>query len=253
MTLYTNYTAAQAAARAKLYTSWQVNYCLNFTRTMLHGNTPLGGLPDAKSAYYAATQRVKTGTPPAGAPVYWKTYNHPYWHIAVSLGDGYVRSTDYPTKGTVSKVSISRLTSLWGMTYMGWSRDLAGRVIRGLEVPTAPVPSPPVTAIPAPANYSEATALVINDEALRLGGSSGSAEAFNKRVWSWLYWQGGTVGRSFCTTNYKAWQAEPARLFGTMSIKAMNKMYQILDGGTPNYTYPGANLLKRLGLRADAG
>lgn len=262
MTLYTNYTAAQASTRAKQYTRWQTNMCLNFARNMLHGSSSISTasmpLPDAKSAYYAAKQRVTTGNPPAGAPVYWRTRSHPYWHIAVSVGGGYVRTTDWDTnlgyvKGHVGTVSISRLTSAWGMVYLGWSRDLAGRVIRGLEAKATTIPS----TIPAPPNYSETTSYVVNDEALRLGVRSTTAALFNGRLWSWLYWHGGTAGRSFCVNNYKAWMAEPSNLFGTTSIKAMQQMYRILasretsGGWTPTATWPGRALLVRLGLRGD--
>lgn len=243
---YTTYSAAQAATRAKQYTTWRINYCLNFVRNMLTPtvSSPFGGLPDAITAWNKAQKKVTSGTPPAGAPVYWRTFSHPYGHVAISLGGGYCRSTDWPSKGRVGTVAISRITSAWGMRYLGWSRDYAGLTIRGLESTTA-------AAIPAPPNYSEATAYIVNDEALRAGVRSSAARMFNARVWSWLYWHGGTSGRNWCTSNYKAWMAESGDVFGTMTAKAMNKMYQILDGGTPNYTYPGPALLRRLGMRAD--
>ena len=158
---YTTYSAAQAATRSKQYSTWRTNYCLNFVRNMLTPtvSSPYS-LPSATQAWYYAQKKVTTGVPPAGAPVYWKSFSHPYGHIAVSLGGGYVRSTDWPGKGQVGTVAISRLTSAWGQRYLGWSRDYAGLTIRGLETATT-------ATIPAPVNYSESTAYVVNDEALR--------------------------------------------------------------------------------------
>lgn len=244
---YTTYTAAQAATRAKSYTSWRTNRCLNFVRNMIHGTATIG-LPDARSAWNKATKKVTTGTPPPGAPVYWQTFSHPYWHIAVSIGGGYVRSTDWPVKGRVGTVSISQMTRSWNMKYLGWSRDLAGRDIRGLEAKTVST----LPAIPAPANYSETTRYVVNDEALRRGVRSTSAKMFNARVWSWLYWHGGTAGRNWCRTNYRAWMAEPSDLFGSMSVSAMRLAYDLMGmDGSKTADWPGPSILTRLGLRAD--
>jgi hypothetical protein len=247
---YTTYSAAQAVTRSKQYTRWQTAYCLNFVRNMLSPtvNAPYS-LPDANSAWYRAQKKVTTGTPPAGAPVYWASGR--FGHIALSLGGGYCRSTDWDTnlgsyKGHVGTVLISRMTRAWGMTYRGWSRDYASLVIRGLEGITTTTSA----SIPAPINYPESTAYVLDDEALRLGVRSAAAKAFNQRVWSWLYWHGGTAGRSWCIQNYKQWMAEPSDVFGPATQEAMRKMYAIL-GWPSNVLYPGPSLLTKLGLRVD--
>lgn len=249
---FTTYTAAQAATRAKQYAYWQTNYCLNFVRNMLTPtvSSPYGGLASAAVAWRYAQKKVTSGTPPAGAPVYWSVPYHQYGHIAVSLGGGYCRSTDWPSKGRVGTVAISEITRSWGMKYLGWSRDYAGLTIRGLETSSG-------GSIPAPTNYSEATAYVVNDEALRLGVRSSAARMFNARVWSWLYWHGGTSGRDWCVSNYRAWMAESSDVFGYMTIKAMQKMYSTLKYREPNAnwdsskTVPNKTLLTRLGMRAD--
>lgn len=131
---YTTYSASQAVARAKNTYSWTHNYCLNFVMNML---TPTVASPyssrlsDANAAWYYAQQKQTTGVPPAGAPVYWRSGTH--GHIALSLGNGYVRSTDYPSFGRVGTVELWKLTNLWGMQYRGWSRDYAGLYISGLS------------------------------------------------------------------------------------------------------------------------
>lgn len=244
---YTTYTAAQAATRARQYTTWRTGYCLNFVRNMLTPtiSSPFGGLYDAEEAWQKAQKKVTSGTAPAGAPVYWNIYAHDFDHIALSIGGGYCRSTDWPGKGQVGTVLISRLSQAWGGKYLGWSRDYAGLTIKGLEA------TPTVATIPAPVNYNEASLVTINDEALRSGVRSESARWFNVRVWSWLYWHGGATGRDWCRANYKAWMAESSSVFGSMSIRAMNKVYAILDGGSPNFDHPGPALLRRIGLRAD--
>lgn len=255
--MYTTYTAAQAATRCKQYYRWTENMCLQYVRQMITPAqaSPFGSLPDANAAWLKAQKKVYTVNPPAGAPVYWSGGSH--GHIAVSVGGGYVRSTDWPIKGQVGTVAITRISAAWGIKYRGWSRDYAGLTIRGLEAtPSTPTTVPISSSIPAPANYSEATAYVVNDEALVLGIHSTSAKLYNARVWSWLYWNAGAAGRTFCVNNYRAWMAEASDLFGATSLAATRKAYAILDGAASSgasATKPGPKLLIRLGMRADVG
>jgi hypothetical protein len=57
-------------------------------------------------------------TPPAGALVFWRTHNSA-GHVALSMGGGYVASTDAPTAGKYSIVPISVIDS-WGPR-LGWT------------------------------------------------------------------------------------------------------------------------------------
>lgn len=241
-TRYTRFSASEAVARAKSWSSWQTGMCLNYVWNALDVPNS-AGLANANESWAAAVLKVYAGTPPPGAPVYWQSGR--YGHIALSLGGGWVRSTDIPSLGRIGNITIGDLSREWGATYRGWSRDYAGHPIAGLQVVSGG------SGIPAPAQYNFGSAYVVDDEALRSGRHSNAARLFNARAWSWLYWKGGTSGRTYCTANYKAWMAEPSDLFGAQSIKAMNQMYRILDGGSPAYTYPGPALLRRLGLRAD--
>lgn len=247
---YTTYSAAQAVTRAKQYTSWAHWMCLGFVRNMLTPTVNSGYyLPNATSAWTHAQKKHTTGTPPAGAPVYWRWVapdGRDLGHIALSIGGGYCRTTDYPSSGQVGTALISSLAARKGLTYRGWSEDYAGLLIRGIGGATTTS-----TSIPAPVNYSEATAYIVDDEALRLGAYSNAAKMFNARIWSWLYWHGGTAGRAWCIQNYKGWMGEPSNQYGALSQAATRKAYAILGLPWETVTYPGPKLLTKLGLRAD--
>lgn len=104
--------------------------CLNFVWTCIE--SPVShGLPDANAAWAGAENIHTDRDPPAGAPVYWGGGQH--GHIALSLGDGKVRSTDWPGKEQVGTVSIDQITSAWGIPYRGWSTDYDGTPIPGLN------------------------------------------------------------------------------------------------------------------------
>jgi hypothetical protein len=49
--------------------------------------------------------------------------------VAISLGDGWVLTSDYPTSGRVTKVSITALDAAWGLRYLGWTDDLEGVMV----------------------------------------------------------------------------------------------------------------------------
>ncbi len=99
------------------------------------------GLADANAAWARAKSRRTDQSPPAGAPVYWAGGKH--GHIAISVGGGVVRSTDWPEKGRVGDVKIATMTSSWGITYRGWSADWAGVPIPGLAAEPQPEPAGP--------------------------------------------------------------------------------------------------------------
>lgn len=131
--------------------------------------------------------------------------------------------------------------------------------------PVKPAPRPPappaLPSIPAPPRWFSTNEL-LNDENLRLHTRSNTARIFNPKLWSWLYWQGGSDGRAWCQRNYNAWMKESASEFGPMAQAAVQEAYRILnkrdrahwpDNQTiaPKPTWPGKALLKVLGFRAD--
>jgi len=130
---WTNYTAAEAVARADTYGSWQTNMCMNFVWYQL-SYAHVYGIADAYAGWDMAHRRhdgADRDDPPAGAPVYWST-DHPYGHVAISVGNRQVRSTDWPSKGKVGTVDLDVITREWGMDLLGWTEDLCGDSIAGL-------------------------------------------------------------------------------------------------------------------------
>jgi hypothetical protein len=107
-----------ALARAKAAETFAANMCLKFVRTRF-GVGPLAG--DAAEGFGISDER-HTSTPPRGVPVWWTGGKH--GHVAISAGNGYVISTDWPRRGTVGRVSIATLTNSWNKTYRGWSEDI---------------------------------------------------------------------------------------------------------------------------------
>lgn len=65
--------------------------------------------------------------PPAGVPVFWAGGGP--GHVALSLGNGWVLTSDYPSRGHVTKVTISALDEAWNLRYLGWTDDLEGVVV----------------------------------------------------------------------------------------------------------------------------
>lgn len=103
---------------------WPTRTCMVFVRTALRVG-PRYATP--RIAWRAAGHRHRTtfARIPAGVPVYTAGRSAP-GHIVLSLGNGMVRSTDWPRPGRVGTVSLSRLLSSWGHRYVGWSEDLNG-------------------------------------------------------------------------------------------------------------------------------
>lgn len=227
MAAFTNYTAAQARARALSHSTWQVGYCLNFVWTCLDYPTRLG-LPDANAGWSATTQRVYAGTPPAGAPLWWAGGRH--GHVALSLGNGYARSTDWPSSGRVGKVAITDLTRAWGLTYRGWTRDYGGRLIAGLQPAAAYPPTRPVD-LAAPITLAN----------LRYQRRHRDVARFELAMWNYL---GGPYRQSIA--------ADQAHVgddyYGTLTQKMCGDSYRRLRWTVASQ--PGPRLLARLGFTA---
>lgn len=61
--------------------------------------------------------------PPRGADVYWTGGSRGAGHIAKSLGNGMVRSTDAGGSGRVATVDLGWFERNWHLRYAGWSWD----------------------------------------------------------------------------------------------------------------------------------
>lgn len=102
------------------------NLCQKFVRTSL--GAP-GGAASAKAAWQGLRDEQKRGPgnrkPPRGVPVYFRL-DTPYWHAALSAGNGYIWSTDVIRTGRVDKVSITYLERRWDAEYLGWATHVNG-------------------------------------------------------------------------------------------------------------------------------
>ena len=57
--------------------------------------------------------------PPPGVPVYFRNPRSKYGHIALSLGGGRIRSTDWPRAGVVGNTTIGEQERAWAISYVG--------------------------------------------------------------------------------------------------------------------------------------
>lgn len=116
-------TAAKAVANANATSTCIPGYCLKYTRGWLEiGPKEVSA---AKAWYAADRKHAGDKKPPAGVPVFWTGGSQGYGHIALSLGNGMIRTTDRPT-GRVGTVELGYIQTYWGQKYMGWTEDLNG-------------------------------------------------------------------------------------------------------------------------------
>ena len=226
---------AASVAKARAFATYKpIGYCCNFVWNCIAAPHRFG-LADANAAWNRSRQRRGGTNAPAGAPVYWGGGKH--GHIALSVGGGKVRSTDWPEKGKVGEVSIERMTKAWKLTYRGWSTDFAGAPIPGLG-----------GGAPAP---TFAAGTVIDDEAIRPGKRNETVRRFNKALWD-------SMPADYRAKHQKAWMGEAADLYGPVAQQVCYDRYVLLNKKDPKKwplptkpVWPGAGLLRLLGLSPD--
>jgi hypothetical protein len=163
---------AQAAQNALAATSFASGFCLRFVRTMLG----VGSKFETATRAFNATKHRHTTTPPAGVPVWWDkgrtTTKFPegLGHVALSLGGGKIRSTDWPSKGKVGTTTIAKLNATWTkQRYRGWSEDING--VRVFTPSTPPGAVPPKVSlskvVQAAESGSKAAGVLIVQKALK--------------------------------------------------------------------------------------
>jgi hypothetical protein len=101
--------------------------CLLFVRNAFQVKRKFG---TAHSAWTHAKYRHRAAIAaiagiPAGVPVFTQGAS-PSGHVVLSLGNGWVRSTDWPRDGMVGTVKLTTLLKKWRHRYLGWSEDLNG-------------------------------------------------------------------------------------------------------------------------------
>lgn len=116
------YTAERTAQNAIADRYNSPGYCLQQVRMW-------AGIParygDAATAWYNTNDRHPGGRrPPRGSFVFWTGGSRGYGHIALSLGNGKIRSTDAGGSGRVATVDLAWVERNWGQRYAGWSWDV---------------------------------------------------------------------------------------------------------------------------------
>ena len=80
---------------------------------------------DAITAWLNTNQRFPGDRkPPRGSFVFWSGGSHGHGHIAVSLGNGKIRTTDVPRSGLVTTVDLEWIERNWHLRYAGWAWDV---------------------------------------------------------------------------------------------------------------------------------
>lgn len=88
--------------------------------------------------------------PEPGALLFWGGGSAGHGHVAIAVGDGSCFSTDISGPGTVTRVPVNLIRTLWGLPYFGWTQpyfqgsEWRPAVIYGLDVSNyqpSPVPS----------------------------------------------------------------------------------------------------------------
>jgi hypothetical protein len=117
------YDAETTASRAEADQVNDPGYCLQQCRIW----AGIGALyPDAATAWRNTNHRHPGDrNPPRGAPVYWTGGSAGYGHIAISLGEGRVRSTDAGGTGKVATRDLAWFDTHWpSLDYAGWAEDI---------------------------------------------------------------------------------------------------------------------------------
>jgi hypothetical protein len=90
---------------------------------------PYTSSPDAAAAFKKAKDAGFIHTdndPPRGAMVWWTGGSHHHGHVAISLGDQRIATTDAYTTGTkTGEKPLGWPAQVWHLHYEGWSHSYA--------------------------------------------------------------------------------------------------------------------------------
>lgn len=150
-------SATEAVKAAKATTRNTPGMCQKQTRTWLGAESPgdvdRDGDVDAVDGWKsepASARHTDISKAPAGAPVAWSGGSGGFGHRAISVGGGFIRSTDAGGRGVVATRRWDWFEKNWGLRPLGWSETISGHPIPGLKVPTKPRPKPAGKPVPKP-------------------------------------------------------------------------------------------------------
>jgi hypothetical protein len=138
-----------AAARTLLtYAPVRAGLCLFYVWNAYdaHGADSDRVYGTALDAWNGSPGKHTDGNPPAGVPIYFGARSwgsNPYaGDVVISLGDGLVAATDYPTWGQVGVCTIEQRRAQIGRPYLGWTDNILGYPI-ALPATEPAAPEPP--------------------------------------------------------------------------------------------------------------
>lgn len=120
---------------AQTMRGWETNdpgYCLRYVweAYKAHGAVSSTTYPTAYSAWLATKYRHGDKNPPLGAPVWLGVRSDSNaGDVVISLGNGRVVATDYPTWGVIGECTIDQRLAQTGRPYLGWTDDFLGNWI----------------------------------------------------------------------------------------------------------------------------
>src|SRR4051794_31663478 len=116
--------AAEAVRKALATDECMYGWCLKSVRDWYE----IGPYwPDAALAWKNCKHpRPGDRHPPRGAAVFWTGGSHDHGHIALSLGQGMIRSPDSGGPNRVATVELDWPETHWGLRYAGWTWNFNG-------------------------------------------------------------------------------------------------------------------------------
>jgi hypothetical protein len=118
-------TAEEAVRAAKslvnnalvIHPGWCDHYCAQFY------GLPYSGYASASTHFLDTPSEYRHGfgEPPLGALCYWSGGNEGKGHIALSAGNGWIVTTDFPKNGYIGEVPRQQIAEYWRVTYQGYT------------------------------------------------------------------------------------------------------------------------------------
>lgn len=115
-------SAEQAVAKARSVKTYAVGRCDEFVAKMYGFGS--SGYATAVKNWEATPSGLKHPgdyNAPVGALMYWSGGRTGAGHVAISLGNGSIISTDATGPGVVGQISARVPTDQWGHPYLGWA------------------------------------------------------------------------------------------------------------------------------------
>lgn len=115
-------SANQAIANARTFTRYAVGRCDEFVAEIYgYGSSGYSTAVTNWQATPSGLRHPGDWNAPAGALMYWSGGSTGAGHVALSLGNGLIISTDATGPGTVGQIPARTPTDKWGHPYLGWA------------------------------------------------------------------------------------------------------------------------------------